>query len=1026
MNFYNLALGIANGNRETLEYCCRIDYISGMRVYLSSTEFRSRTSMMIPDAKKGNWFSFTSPYLKNGKQIQINDIHATGKFFEDLSRCQTIADLILATSGEINNVETFKISLEIIRLRASTIPFENPFKHNLNQATTRVINLCKEFFTLKNGGISSRSPFFPLDGDGMVMPSTPSAHFTDKDLLDWASSLSPEQKEKVLFFDFNNYPMLTEEIPLKIKLIFPNLSLVCFGALPDSMCDVTLMGDLKLEEVEGDYIEKEGKGKEKEVWSEEKGEFYFPDVHKRKSSYLLKNPCVKKQKLDDGDSEKTKKEVDSEKKPDVNQLSRPAGIKANRRILASSSEFFNQLFYGGFNEENQKEIVLKDVDPRILELTLDAFFLRTDLEGRELETLFEIYKTAFYLGLHSARALAEAQIIRQLEDPLDRECFAENESEKEKEAEGNSGVERATAVEEIIQKLGQYYLDLGNVFSMEPKNLLKRAIIKFLRNNLFFIHSASYKELFIRFLEANLPLAEMVKNLRVSVSDCENDLDILYDSLWQASLELQGQSFKKILSLCRKHWEKGAFDNSLERHLKCVEVCINMNSPIQIKRILFASLLKAAQVGDGLKNRPRPLIGRKGKGGKEISDKFLAAATCLMKSIKGDFEDPKINTNIKKLFSDRLMVLSNMAVDPEEIQIRAQLAFIASKVNPENKQAHFTYLSLKNPKWDIEKEVDYGESMVQPENALTLLRLVSPPEVSEIDTLDNYATWGASIKDPNVLFLCSVLHYYEEVQNWDKIFETSYLALKYNPECELALSLYGASLIQYAKVKPDQKEDLLSQAKQNLDLSLMHNPKNTIALTYLANWHLAKEEFQQAKDIFKTIKHQTLTTDNFDLIKQLLLGNHEEAEAGLKILRRTLKNKNNQIMDHNWFNLMAILAIKIKDINLLLKFKTFFEDCIDAKIYVPATLFLLNWIYEQKSLIGPVEEEKKKKLIEAGNNVKDQANISKFYRTTLLPTRHPADCSLGNEGSILQILELDEPSPLPDFDLEEFLFSLGQ
>lgn len=1025
MNFYNLALGIANGNREALEYCCRINYITGMRVYLLSTEFRSRVSMMIPDAKKGNWFSVTSPYLKDGKQIQINDSRATAKFFEDLSRCQTLADLILATSGEINNVETFKISLEIIRLRASTIPFENSFKHNLNQATTSVINLCKEFFTLKNGGILSRSPFFPLDGDGMVMPSTPSAHFTDKDLLDWASSLSPEQKEKVLFFDFNNYPMLTEEIPFKIKLIFPNLSLVCFGALPDSMCDVILRGDLKLEEVEGEgeyTLEKEGKGKEKEVWSEEKGEYYFPNALKRKSSSLLKNPCVKKLKTYEGDSEKTKKEVDSEKKPDVNQLSRPAGIKANRRILASSSEFFNQLFYGGFNEENQKEIVLKDVDPRILELTLEAFFLRTDLQGRELETLFEIYKTAFYLGLHSARALAEAQIIKQLEDPLDQEFLAENESEKEKEAEGNSGIERATAVEEIIQKLGQYYLDLGHVFLMEPKNLLKRAIIKFLRNNLSFIHAASYKELFIRFLEANLPLVEMVKKLRVSVSDYRNDLDVLYDSLWQASLELQGQSFKKILSLCRKHWEKGAFDNSLEQHLKCVEVCINMNSPFQIKRILFASLLKAAQVGDGLKNRPRPLIGRKGKSGKEISDKFLAAATCLMKSIKGDFEDPKVNTNIKKLFSDRLMVLSNMALDPEEVQIRAELASIAYKVNPENKQAHFTYLSLKNPKWVIEKGVDYGESIVQPETALTLLRLISPPEVREIDKLDNYATWGASIKDPNVLFLCSVLHYYEEVQNWDKIFETSYLALKYNPKCELALSLYGASLIQYAKVKPDQKEDLLSEAKQNLDLSLMHNPKNTIALTYLANWHLVKEEFQQAKDIFKTIKHQTLTTDNFDLIKLVLLGNNEEAEAGLKILRRTLKNKNNQVMDHNWFNLMAIHAIRVKDINLLLKFKTFFEDCIDAKIYVPATLFLLNWIYEQKSLIGPVEEEKKKKLLEARNNVGN----SKFYRTTLLPTRHPANYSLGNEGSILQILELEEPGPLPDFDLEEFLFSLGQ
>lgn len=1035
MNFYNIALGIANGNIEGLRFYGNSDYPRGKRVYLLSWENRSTISMRVPeDFKKEDWFCLPD-YSKEGRNVKIEDSHAIAKFFDHLSRCQTIADLILATDGRVNNADTFKSSLEIIRLRVTLINLKNEYRDLVIQRTTRVINLCKEFLILKNGGILSKSPFLPLDGDGMIMPSIPSSHFNDENLLEWALSLSSEQKEKVLFFDFNHYPGLTPEIPLKIKQILPNLSFVCFGALPDSMCDVTLMGDLglrdlRLEEAEvGIEREKEGKGKEKEVLSEETGEYYFPG-QKRKSSSFIQKPCgPKRLKLDGVDSEKggdKEKEVDSKENLKANQSFRPAGIKANRGILASSSEFFHQLFYGGFNEESQKEIVLKDVHPRILELTLDAFFLRTDLEGIELETLFEIYKTAFYLVLPSARALAEAQIIRRLEGSLEGE-FVETESEKEKETEGDSGVEKGNAAEDIIQKLGQYYLDLNPIFSLEPESLLKKAIIKFLRNNLLSINSASYKELFVRFLEAKLPLVEIIKKLKVDASHYGKDLDNLYESLWQASLELQGQSFKEILSLCLKYWERVAYKSfnfalPLEQHLKCVEVCMNLNGSVEIKRILFASLLKAAQIGDDSNKRQRPLIGRKGQNGKEISDKFLAAATCLMKSIKGDFDVPKINTNIKEVFSQRLMELSKMALDPSELQIRARLASIAFKVNPSNSQACVLSFILRNPKWGIEE----WESIVQPSSALHVLRLISPPEVREINTLDIYASYAEDSKNYMALCLCSVLYYYQEVQNWDKIFKTSYLTLKHSPYNELAHSLYGASLIQYAKVRPDQKEELLREAKQNLDQSLKFNPKNTIALTYLANWHFAKEEYKQAKDIFTTIKRPTLTADNLELINLLLVGTNEEVEAGLKILRRTLKHKKNQIMDLNWFHLMAVSALQKKDKHLLLRFKNFFEDCLDAKIYVPRTLSLLNWIYKEEALSGLIDEEKKKKLVEAMSSDAGGVNPPKFYRTILPPTRHPAN-NLSQEviDVMLQILELDsKPSDLPDFDLEAYLLSI--
>lgn len=1044
MNFYSLAERIANGDVSPIESYLRHGFDKGSPISLLTPQSHKIT-FIYPHFEDKEWYQLTyskivaSPLNPTSQvlssfRLQFLDTPIVAQFIENLGKCQTFADLILATQGEAINVAILKTSLTVIRGRISIMDLE---KHgfirpesildiekrtkNLLEVTLRVINLCKEFQALNKEGSLSKAPFSALKAHGVAMPFIPCTHFSDENLLEWASSLSSKQKEKVLFFDFNNYPELTPEIPFKLKQIFPNLSFVCFGALPDSMCDVTLIGDYELKEREekeagGKSAQEEiqgnkEKGKEKELRDEETGQYYFPCGNKRKPSVSLQNQRdTKKLKLSSDSTEsketgsKEKEKIDSQGDVDAHESNRPIGIKANKKILASSSEFFNQLFYGGFNEENKNEVLLGDVRPDILKICLDAFFLRTDLKNESLETLFEVYKSSFYLDLKAAKALAEAQIMRILEISSG-ELFVQKEVSKEKESE-NIGEEdkKACDAENTIQKLGQCYLDVSHIFLQEPKSLLKKNIIQFLQKRLLAIDVASYKNLFFRLLEAGLPLVEVIEELQAKVfisndrKDELKDLEKLYIALWQASLKLQGQSFKEILTLCRKYWEsRPTLEVSLRQHMKCASACLKNNSSIEVKKIILSSLLKAAQVGDTEVRRgiKKNLIARTTKTARKLREKFLNTLYLLMKSIKGDFETLPIDTNDEVLVSLRLMELSNMALDFDELKIRSRLATIAEKVYPENESAYFTSRLYKNMKWGIEKSEKFSDPnrIVQPKSAFNLIRMLSPKEVREKDTLKDYSDWALNTSNSMALPLCSVLHYHENHQDWQRIFNTSFLALQQTSD-ELSYSLYGASLIQFAKVKPEQKEELLAQAKINLEMSLNINPKNTIALTYLANWHLIKEENSQAKVVFKKIKNVMLTLDNFDLVKLMLFGSNEEMEYGIKILERTLECSENKVMDLNWFHLMAYPSLIRKDIKNLRKLKTFFEACLKSGNYTLETLSILNKIYQEETLIGPVEEEKKSLLAEAMGDGGEKLKPIKYHRTSTLPVAHPANYTL--------------------------------
>lgn len=1058
MTFYALAQRIANGDTAPLESYLKSGYDSGIRAYLQTTLSNRNISMVVPDPATGRkeWFRLEYSPLSPGTnptatllsafKMQIHDRAFVAKFIENLSECQTIADLILATNGELKNVAIFKASLQIISDRISIMDFENqsPVTHeskldikkrtsHVIQITTKVINLCNEFFALKKGGPLSMAPFLSLETCGLGMPVAPCSHFTDENLLNWALSLSSEQKEKVVFFDFNQYPELTSEIPFKLKQIFPNLSFSCFGTLPDSMCDVTLFGDSAPEKLEGEEIQKEGKGKEKEVWDEETGKYYFPGGNKRKGSPVLNPGSPKRVKLSpiDRDLEigKDKEKVESEESSKVNDKDKPEGIKTNKKILASSSEFFNQLFYGGFDEENKQKILLREVKPHILKMCIDAFYLRTDLKTASLEDLFEVYKTAFYLGLKTPKAVAEAQIISLLETSSEQ-LFLEKEIGKEKEAEGISEEKRAMAVETSFQKMGQYYVDVSHIFLLEPTSLLKKRMVRFLQKELLSLNPSSYKNLFVRFLEANLPLVEVIEALQENVEvlktqkEESKDLDKLYVSLWQASLQCKGQSFKEIIHLCRKYWEfrSSPLDKSLKQHIRCANACLKMNSSTEVKKVLLASMLKAAQVGDDTCEQARrePLMCRGTKAANGIKNKFFNAFSNLMKSIKGDsFEISEVDANEHELFSLELMKLSRMATDSDELKIRFRSASIAAKVSLNNQNAYNASQIFANPRWEKTKKDHYNyRPIAEPMNAIRHLKFLCP-EVASSNKLEDFLSLGLTSNNPVVLSLCSVLHYYAYHQDWNRIFETASLALQYDPKNELALSLYGASLVHLAKVKPEESEALLNLAKQHLDESLRINPKNSIALTFLANWHLERQEKSEAIAIFKKIKNAEFTVDNFNLIKHMIFGSLEEREEGGKILLRTLKNQSQKLMDLNWFHLLALYALQKNDAKLMDPLKVFFEDCIMESAFAKETLQLLARICK---VAGPIEKEKIK-----GKRGSDAASakILKRSRRVTLPSKH---LSYYVTSALFPILDLSHtgqaPTDLSQFDLEEYLKSI--
>lgn len=1047
MNFYKLAERIANADVSCFESYLRTGYNGNRTVSLFTSSGNRNLRINLPqsDASK-DWFrleyssekrstnSFMISPIPN--RLKKGDGLIVAQFLESLSKCQTIADLILATEGELKNVAAFKSSLEIIRLRLSLLNLENSFsletekrKNNIFSATTKIINLCEEYFKIKEGRALSGIPFLAFEANGSALPAAIPTSLNDEDLFKWASSLSEEQREKIVFFDFTRYPELTAEVPFKLKELFPNLSFTCFGMLPESMCDVVLFGNTKFESEEklrekefsdnpSECFEEEGKGKEKEVFNEDTGTYYFPNGNKRKASSQAQNQTSPKklklspqdEVLESSEKEKEKEKVDSQEK--VEEVLKPIGIRANKKILASASEFFNQLFYGGFKEADQNEIELSEVTPFILSLCIDAFFLRSDLKNASLNSLFDVYKAAFYLDLPSVRKVAEAQIVRILETEsliTDLQLDETNEI-RENENKEERNLRKSREAEQAIQEIGQHYLNLSSIF-LKEESALKKAIPLFIAKKLLSVNTALYKDIFIILLDSKLPLIEIIQSLQENspaAQDQKEELKLnnLYTGLWQASFDQGGASFKEILALCRKYWNGSRnVEKSLKNHILMAEACLKFdrmaannrlkkNISLEVKNYLLASLLKSAQAGDNEFKKDgssKQIIGRTNKRGKVLSDKFLEIVFLMLRSIKGDFEISKINTNKKELISKRLMEFSDKVLHPSELKIRSRLASIASSVDSKNQQARQTSLLLSNPRWGEEstRNLEGRNLSAQPIMAVHLLKLLCP-EIGKTTNIVDMLKIASKSLDSLVLSLCSLLQYHLPLQNWNDIIETSFSSLKINPNNELALSLYGASLVELAKVKPMEQEELLKRAKEILEESLKHNPKNSIALTYLARWHLAKNDKTEAIAVFKTIKKATITLNNSELITLMLTGSEKDVKEALKILLRSIdKDGYHSLMELTWFHLMAAYAIRKEDIALLKNLVTFFETCIDENTYTQETLRLLDHIYSNESLIGQVEEEKKEKLRRAIDSKQEVARLN-FHKVMTPPREDPS------------------------------------
>ncbi|CDR33112.1 BTB/POZ domain-containing protein [Criblamydia sequanensis] len=1048
MNFYRLAERVANADARPLESYLKND-CSGRIVTLHTARGNPKLSIRLPQSdsakdwfrleysskeeSSNNSFMISNPY---SKRLKKSDGLFVAQFMEALSKCQTIADLILATEGEPENVAAFKTSLEIIRLRFSLLNLENLHsfeaktrKNKTLAVTSRIINLCEEFLKIKERQSLSGTPFLAYEANGSALPVNIQISLTDEDLLNWASNLSQEQREKIVFFDFTRYPELTAEVPFKLKEVFPNLSFTCFGMLPESMCDVILFGNSDLEaeeksrenefseETEHSFREKECKGKEKEVFNEETGTYFFPNTNKRKASCQTQKPSspkkvkisIQNEVLESSEKEKEKEKVDSEEK--VEEVVKPIGIKANKKILASSSEFFNQLFYGGFKEAGQKEIELREVSSFTLSLCLDALFLRSDLKNASLNSLFDVYKAAFYLDLPAVKKIAEAQIVRILETESSISDLLLEETNENSENERDQDLRKSREAERAIQEIGQHYLNLSHIF-LKEESCLKEAIPRFIANELLAVNAAFYKDMFIILLDSKLPLIEIMQSLQENgpiPQDQKEELKLgkLYTALWKASFDRGGASFKEILSLCRKYWNSStSVEKSLRQHISIVEACLKLDKmaakdslkkslPLEVKSYLLASLLKSAQAGDNEYKKDglsKQIIGRTNKRGKELSDAFLNLVYLMLKSIKGDFETSQIDTNKKELISQRLMEFSDKVLLPTEWKIRSRLASIASVVDSDNQGAFETSLLLSNPSWGEGASPQSSEeirlNLSKPLEAVRLLKLLCP-EIKHSNLISDILKFASKSKDALVLSLCSVIQYYQPVQNWNDIIETSFSSLKSDPANELGLSLYGASLVELAKVKPEESAELLKRAKEILKESLKHNPKNSIALTYLAKTHLAQNDKEEALAVFKTIKRATSTPNNFDLILQMILSSEENREEALKILIRSLdKDGSQQSMDIGWFHLMAAYAVQNTDIDLMRILKNFFENCLQENFYHKDTLNLLGFIYAKESLIGPVEEEKKEILKRAMESQQNGTRL-KTQKSMIPPKEDP-------------------------------------
>lgn len=942
-------------------------------------------------------------------------------FFLGLAKCETLADLSLATNGDEEELANFRSALRVINYKILRCKSKRPAlfgSQNCEEGSIskglkvqndkvlntveRILSLCKKHFKEKeNQGflILQDAPKALFEEKGVIAPAIIETAITDDELILWASSLPPSVKEKVTFFNFFRYPNLTPEAPALVKKAFPNISLTCFGNLPERLYDVTLVPTMEIggafdeepqvsssqesfpipveeEESEGELVifdpEDEedmpgSKGKEKVVQQEE----LRPLEETRQEEKIS---CVPGKVLESETSEE-------------DATSKVVEIRTNRQILASCSSFFKQLFFGSMREASLKRVYIRDVRPHVFEACMDVLFSKTDLKEVSLPVLIEVLKTAHLLELPIVIEKVKSQIILQLEN--------------------------LEVTEDNVQAVCQGYFDLENILKIDQENQIENAILLFLKKSLLEVDPSSIKDILVTFIKNDLPIIKIIKFLKkegdAKVKKAKTTKTASHNALFrtflEASLECQGKFLEEVVSETTSYWKSSMTPSErLEAYFRLLRSCIaSKNIPISTQRKLLYKMLKEAESFD-----PEGMIlnQKNSKAGIARKKAFMEVTNDILESLGINVPLEAKNYNNPSIFS---AYLTNLAEACQTLphpgkKIAHKLASMAAKVDDKNEKANILLSFYSNIGWVSQGKLSLNDGLeFVPRYAKNLLTMMIP-SLRESTTINDFLSVNSS--DPIALALSALIRYYHPMErDWVAIFLQTEEALKSRPFDDLALALRGACYFQFALQDPSRKEEFFKASILDLKKALSYDPKNSIALTYLVNNYLKLGKVSKAIALFKKIKCNNIIRDNEDMIRLGLESTGEIFEEAKRIIIAEFHSKiyGHAPLDERVYggksllayNLFAKLALKM-DQTTLKKAQFCLENfCLAKDSYNEETLALLEEIYALLEQAEAISDGKKQALKIAFKNL-EARSVEKLIFSLL---DSPTDDSIGTSGA---------------------------
>ncbi|CDR33113.1 BTB/POZ domain-containing protein [Criblamydia sequanensis] len=949
---------------------------------------------------------------------------AINEFFLSLAKCQTLADLSLATSGDETELASFRSALRVINYKILRCKSDNPSlfggqpcdesliakglkirNDEVLNTVKRILSLCKKHFKEKKNQavILKDLPKALFEQKGVIAPAHIETAITDDELILWASSLPSSLRESVTFFNFSRYPNLSPEAPALLKEVFPNISFACFGNLPESLCDVTLVPTREISEAFNPEISSQGSFPIP-VEEEDEGELVIYDPEDEQDLPLPGSKGKEKVVEEAGQEEKIScipgkvlKSETYEKSIIEDSSEEQIEIRTNRKILASCSPFFKQLFFGGMKEAALNRVYIREVRPHVFEACMKVLFSKTDLKEVSLPVLIEVLKTAHLLELPSVIEKVKCQIILQLEN--------------------------LEVTEENVQAVCQGYFDLENILKIDQESLIENAIILFLKKSLLEVDASSVKGLLVTFINNDLPIIKIFKFLKQegnhqvkkAKTTQPTSLKILFRTLIEASLECQGKFLEEVVQVTSSYWKSSLTPGDrLDAYFRLLRACTPSRSiPISLKRKLFYKMLKEAESfeHDGMiLNRRNSKIGNsRKKAFLEVTNDILESFGVNVSSETNNFSDPsRLSEHLGNL-AEACQTLPHPGK-----KIAHKLASMAVKVDDKNEKAKILALLYKSLAWGTSRRCFEGLD-VRPYYAKDLLTLMTP-SLKESANINDF--FNVSSTNPAALSLSALIRFYHPMErDWPMIFLQTEEALKTRPFDDLALALQGACYFHFALKDPSKKDEFYKASIKNLKNALSYNSKNTIALLYLANCYFKLGKISKATALFKTIKCNTVIRDNEDMIRFSLERSGEDFEEANRIIMEDfnlpdygLAIPEMAFQDKSLlsYNLFAKLALKKMNETLLKKAQFFLENfCLAKESYNEETLTLLEEIYTLKEKAGGVDANKKQALKTAYKNLEarsveelisnllDSDSSSSFGSTEIIT----ANDSIGTSGS---------------------------